>query len=328
MGELFRMNWAAFDPISGIKAGVAAVIVFGLMAVTGESWIATGLVILFAWLTNVPGSLKSRLSGHVAFAVGAIALTYLSGWMGLELWPNTIAIVIIAFLGTLLLALGTRAYMVGYVLICWAIYGPFLVASSSVTNCVLAILVGTGAIIVTPVLGSFFEKADPPTQESPPTEPDFAAAVPYSATVAIALGFTTWLGWVTLETDPTMIVGGAFFIIGFDAIKTWVAGIARVIGILIGIALGLAVSPTLPPGLLTDAVVIGTLFLCFAAGGINPAFFMLFFMFLISLGWSALEPALLELTFQERVFGEGSGVFVGMVAIAMLQWLQSREARS
>ena len=327
MGDLFQLKWDAFDTASGIKAAVAAILILGLMAITGDNWIATGLVLLFAWLTNVPGSLKDRIAGLLAFAIGAIALTYLSGWLGLSLWPNTIAITIIGFFGTLLLALGTRAYMVGYVLICWAIYGPFLVASSSESNCVLAILVGTAAIILTTLIGAAFEGGSQAVSDENigAQEPDYASAIPYAVTVAIVLGLTTFLGWIWLETDPTMIVGGAFFIIGFDARKTWVAGIARVIGILVGIMLGAWASQHLPVGWARDAIVIAAFFLCFAAGGVHPALFMLFFMFIISLGWNSLDPETLNLTFWERFGGESIGVVIAMLAIGFLHWLQTRK---
>jgi hypothetical protein len=328
MGDLFRMNWEAFDPVTGIKVVVASLLVFGLMAVTGESWIATGLVVLFAWLTNVPGTLKDRVAGMVAFAIGAIALTYLSGWIGLDLWSNTIGIVVIGVLGTLALAHGTRAYMVGYVLICWAIYGPFLVASTSVMNCVGAIVVGTGAIIVTTLIGSFFEKGGEAPAAAEGQKPDYSAVMPYALTVAAVLGLTTYLGWVTLKTDPTMAVAGAFFVIGFDAKKTWVAGITRVIGVILGVVCGYAAAQILEPGLTTEIVTLVALFMSFAAMGVNPGLFMFFFMFLIALGWTALDPETLDLTFWERVSGEGVGVAIAIIAIGFLQWLQSREAKA
>ena len=327
MGDIFRMNWAAFDPVSGIKVAVAALLIFGLMAVTGETWIATGLILLFAWLTNVPGPLKDRLVGMVAFAVGAIAVTWLSGQIGLGLWPNTIAIIVIGFVATMALAWGTRAYMVGYAVICWAIYGPLLIASTSVANCVGAILVGTAAIMITTTIGYFMEKNDAASDDggqADATEPDYAAALPYATTVALVLGITTYLGWISLKTDPTMAVGAAFFIIGFDAKKTWVAGITRVIGIVAGLFLGYAAAQVLEPGIITDVVSVAALFLCFAAMNVNPGLFMFFFMFLIALGWTSLDPETLNLTFWERVTGEGVGVVIAILAIGFLHWLQTR----
>lgn len=328
MKDIFRFDWSAFDPVSGIKVAVASLLVFGLMAVTGETWIATGLVLLFAWLTNVPGPLKERIAGIVAFAIGAIALTYLSGWLGLSPLPNTIAIAIIGFVGTLALALGTRPYMVGYVVICWAIYGPFLVASTSVENCVGAIIVGTGAIILTTLVGSLFEKVNestaPVEEHAKAQKPDYEAAMPYALTVAFVLGLTTYIGWNTLNTDPTMAVAGAFFVIGFDAKKTWVAGVTRVIGIILGVFCGYAAAQILEPGLTTEIVTLAALFMSFAAMNVNPGLFMFFFMFLIALGWTALDPETLNLTFWERVSGEGVGVAIAMLAIGFMQWLQTR----
>ena len=332
MSDLFRMNWDAFDPVTGIKVVVASLLVFGLMAVTGQSWIATGLVVLFAWLTNVPGPLKDRILGMIAFAVGAIALTYVSASIGLELWSNTIAIVVIGLLGTLALAHGTRAYMVGYVLICWAIYGPFLVASTSIMNCVGAIVVGTGAIIVTTLIGSLFEKgseAPAATDEQAETQkPDYGAVMPYAVTVAAVLGLTTYIGWITLKTDPTMAVAGAFFVIGFDAQKTWISGITRVIGVILGVVCGYAAAQVLAPGLTTEIVTLVALFMSFAAMGVNPGLFMFFFMFLIALGWTSLDPETLDQTFWERISAESVGVAIAIIAIGFLQWLQAKKTSS
>ena len=51
------------------------------------------------------------------------------------------------------------------------------------------------------------------------------------------------------------------------------------------------------------------------------------FMFLIALGWTALDPKTLNLTFWERLGGEGVGVALAIAAIAFMQWMQSREER-
>ena len=151
---------------------------------------------------------------------------------------------------------------------------------------------------------------------------DFIIA--YSVTVAIVLALTTYLGWVKLKTDPTMVVGGAFFVIGFDVNKTWVAGIARVIGIVTGMLLGMMIGGLLDPGLLYYAILIAAFFLCFAAMPVHPGFFMFFFMLLIAMGWQGLATEQLNLTFWERFLGEGVGVLIAMVAIALLHWQQTR----
>ena len=38
------------------------------------------------------------------------------------------------------------------------------------------------------------------------------------------LGLTTYYGWRELSVDPSLMTGGAFFVLGFDVYKTWVAG--------------------------------------------------------------------------------------------------------
>jgi hypothetical protein len=63
-----------------------------------------------------------------------------------------------------------------------------------------------------------------------------------------------------------MVVGGAFFVIGFDVNKTWVAGIARVIGIVAGILLGMMIGGMLNPGLLYYTILIKRIPRCFASG--------------------------------------------------------------
>ena len=38
----------------------------------------------------------------------------------------------------------------------------------------------------------------------------------------VLIALTTYLGWTLLKVDPTLVAGGAFFIIGFDTRTTWV----------------------------------------------------------------------------------------------------------
>jgi hypothetical protein len=326
MNDLIRFNWRAFDPISGIKVTIGFIVIMALTKLTGETWTATGLVVLLAWLTNVPGPLKDRINGMLVFGAGAIIITVISGQMGLALWPNIIAVSVVGVLGTLALARGTRAYMIGYALICWAIYAPFLVDSTSVTNCVVAILLGTGVLIALNVVAAVFEgdSNEMSVTEKSSGGPGMDYIIAYSITLALVLALTTYLGRVLLKTDPTLIVGGAFFIIGFDAKKTWVAGIGRVIGVVAGTVLGLIISKLVGPGLLLYIIVIAAFFFSFAAMEVHPGFFMFFFLLLLAIGWQDLETETLNLTFWEWLSGQTAGVLIAMTAIAVLQWWQNR----
>jgi hypothetical protein len=55
---------------------------------------------------------------------------------------------------------------------------------------------------------------------------------------------------------------------------------------------------------------------------------MFFFMLLIAMGWQGLEIEQLNLTFWERLLGEGVSVLIAMVAIAFLHWWQIRTSKS
>ena len=223
MRELIHFNWQGFNTLAGIKVGVGLIVMLLLQSLTGESWLTTGLIAMFVWLTNIPGPIKDRVGGMLSFAAVAAIMTVIFGQIGLEIWPNLIAISIIAIGGTVALALGMRAFMVGFALICWAIYGPFMVATTSVENCLLAILVGTGVVVILNVIGEIFNKNDQAAEstdtgaaESLSPGPDKGYIVAYAISVALVLAITTYYGWVELKTDPTMMAGSAFFILGFE----------------------------------------------------------------------------------------------------------------
>lgn len=244
-----------------------------------------------------------------------------------------IAIVVVALVCTLGLAWGMRSFMVGWSLICWAIYEPFLTAAGSVENTLVAILAGTGIVILLNVSGNWIwrekdpggKSVDEPEPSSPAIPFDQVAA--YAITVALILGFTTYYGWIELKTDPTLMVGGAFFILGFDPQKTLLAGIARVLALIAGVAVGLALWELLGPGLVSNIVMIVACGLSFAAFAVHPGGWMFFFMIFIAMGWPKLETAAYELTIAERFYGEIAGIITAMIGIAFLAWWQRVWAR-
>jgi len=333
MDNLFKLQWQNFDLKAGIKVSSGLVIMLLLTQVTGESWLATTLAAMCAWLANVPGPLLNRIGGMLVFGVGAIAFTLLSGLIGLDVWPNVIAITLVGLLCTLGLAGGLRSFMVGWSLICWAIYGPFLVTSTSTANCVAAITAGTAIVILLNIIGEWiWGKNDPmphatdESDDSAPTMP-FNQVAAYAVTVALILGFTTYYGWVELKTDPTMMAGGAFFVLGFDPYKTWAAGISRVLGLVAGVALGLGLAELLGPGLFSDIIMVAACGLSFAAFAVHPGAWMFFFMVFIAMGWPELESSVYELIIVERFYGELAGVVAAMIGISFLLWWQNSRSR-
>lgn len=335
MRELLQFNWRAVDHAATAKISIGLLVMLGLTELTGQPWLATALVAMFAWLANTPGPLPNRVGGMAAFAVIAAILTLFFGWIGLALWPNVITIAVVAFVGTAALLGGMRAFMVGFATICWAIYGPFLIATTSVANCLLAILAGTGIVIVLNLIGEWLgrrKEGAPPLKEeegSQPSqaEPDTGYVVAYAITVSLVLAITTYWGWNVLKTDPTMMVGGAFFVIGFELKKTWVSGISRVLGMIGGVALGLLLAELLGPGIPLYIIMVLACGLSFGAVGVHPGAWMFFFMIFAAAGWPNLDPAAFEQTVNERFFGETVGVVIAMAALVFLHWWQARSQK-
>lgn len=328
ISDLLRFNWGAFSLSSGIKVSSGLLVMLILTQITGEAWLATALVAMFAWMANFPGSLKDRTVGLISFAVSASVITILHGFIKTSVWPNTFAIMVFGFLGTIALFWGMRAFMIGFSLICWAIYGPLMVATTSVSNCLIAILAGTIVVILLNAIGDalekkqYLEKEDVAPESTGTTDPPLPVSylIGYAFIVAVVLGLTTYFGWVELKTDPSLMAGGAFFVIGFDIRKTWVAGIGRVLGLIGGSLLGLLIANLLGPGTILDLVMIIACGLSFAAAGVHPGGWMFFFMVFVAIGWHGMDAATFNLTVAERFYGELIGIAIAMTAILCIRW--------
>jgi len=331
MTELTRFNWRAFDIYATLKVAIGLGIMLALTTATGEPWLATALVAMFAWLANIPGALHHRVGGMLAFGFCAAALTVVYGIIALSVPANVLVTAVVAFMATAALGWGLRAFMVGFAVICWAIYGPLMVASTSVQNCLQAVALGTGIVILLNIIG---DRLFPQNKEGPAPQaaesfdgpqPGFILA--YSVTVAAVLALATYLGWVQLTTDPSLIAGGAFFVIGFDTKKTWIAGLGRVLGLIGGVIVGISLAQLLGPGLPLTLLMIIACGASFGAGGVHPGAWMFFFMIFVAMGWPALDQEAASLTIGERFYGESVGIGLAMVAIVIMQWWQSRQSK-
>ena len=140
------------------------------------------------------------------------------------------------------------------------------------------------------------------------------------------LALSMYVGAVALKTDPTLIAGAAFFVIGFEARKTIISGVARLIGLVAGSIVGLLLADVVGAGPVLDIVMIAAVGLSFAASGMHPGAWMFFFMIFGAIGWNALDPEAFNLAVGEKLYGEIAGVVLAMVAIVILQKLQSKNA--
>jgi hypothetical protein len=72
--KILNFNWAALDLRGGVKYTIGVTIVIALSLVIEFSWMAVGMSALLAWLVNVPGPRRERLTNIVLFIVVGAAL--------------------------------------------------------------------------------------------------------------------------------------------------------------------------------------------------------------------------------------------------------------
>jgi hypothetical protein len=320
MKDLIQFNWKAFNLAGGAKFAIGVVVLMVFQNLTGESWMITGLVALFAWLANVPGPLKDRIGGMAGFALGAIFCALLVSMIGPQPQGGIIALSIIGLLGTIAALWGSRAGMVGWAIIMYMIYAPSFVAGIGLEHSIFAVLIGVGVLLILNVVGDVI---NPDTSHEPENAGEVGAdsgyIAAYALIIAVVLAVGTWIGQ-SIETDPIMVAATAFFVIGFDPRKTWVGGIARLIGIVLGIFLGTLLVMQIGPGLFLQVVLVAACFLCFATAPVHPSFMMFFLTLFIAAGWQSLDTDVLELTINEKIVGEFVGVVLAFISIALLQF--------
>jgi hypothetical protein len=322
MKELTQFNWKAFDTVSGAKFAIGVVVLMLFQTSTGESWMITGLIALFAWMVNIPGPLKDRIAGMLGFALGAIFCSLLAAMLGPQLMAGIIALSVIGLLGTTAALWGTRAGMTGWAIVIYMIYAPSFVAGIGLEHTIFAIVIGVGILFVLNVAGVVIKPdgRDEP-ESSGEVGADTAYIAAYALIIALVLGVSTWLGQ-SIKTDPLMVTATAFFVIGFDQRKTWVGGVARLIGIALGILVGTLMVSLIGPGLFLQMLLVAACFLCFATGPVHPSLLMFFLTIYFAGGWQGMQTEALELTINEKIIGEVAGVLLAFVAIGLLRYWQ------
>jgi hypothetical protein len=320
MKELIQFNWKAFDTVTGTKFAIGVAILLLIENVTGASWITTALIALFAWLANVPGSLKDRIGGMIGFTLGAIFCTVLVFMIGPQLQLGIFALSVIGLLGTIAALWGSRSGMIGWAIIMYMLYAPSFVAGIGLENSLFAILIGVGVFFFLNVAGDVINtdrSSDPENAGEVGASSGYIAA--YALIIAVALAVGTWMGQ-SIKTDPTMVAGTAFFVIGFDQRKTFIGGIARIIGITLGIFLGTLLVSQIGPGIALMVLLVAISFLTFATAPVHPSFLMFFLTLYFSAGWYGLQPDVLELTINEKLVGESAGIVIALISLALLQY--------
>ena len=319
-----RFNWQAFDAAAGTKYVVGVVTIYILGGWLSFPWFTAGICALLAWLTDVPGKRVNRVLGMVAFGVASSLLTLLYHALGGDLVLQIIAVFVVTFAGTLLMLRGARAYMVGWSCIYWFLLVPlFSDLPTGPMPTVLSINAGVAVVVTLTLLGGLFGKSidESPVADAPQdTGLDIGFVTGFSITLAIAMAVGLWIGGRFFETDPTLVAGAAFMVVGMSSRQTWIAGIERATGAILGIIVGFYLFQFVSDEFVLFALGVVLSFLCMALMNVNPAAFVFFFLIYISHGWVSQGLERASLIANERILAELVGVVLAGLAVSGLVW--------
>jgi hypothetical protein len=318
--KILQFNWAAMDVKAGTKyvIGVAVVIAFSL--VIEFSWFAVGCSAVLAWLTNIPGPRRQRLTGVALFiGIGAILVGlvyFLSG----TYWPWLVSMVVIAFIGTFAMIEGLRGFMVGWCLICWFYVLPLLGTGEMPLEILSAHLLG-GLVVFILVAIPLGEKIAPKDHDKAPEssdKPSVPFVASYAATVAIVMTIGVALGDLWLKSDPTLILQASLMIILPSVAATWIVAVDRMIGLIAGVVIGFYLGQFAGGGLTLEIIVwLVASFLLVTLMYVNAAPKVFFFVLTFSLVWGTLEGEAGHAMANERIIAELVGVVLAGVAVSM-----------
>lgn len=331
-GGLFRFDWGAFDTAAGLKYAIGILVVWWLTEAYGFISFVAGVSTLLAWLTDIPGQRRDRILGMVAYALLGVPLTLLGIQLATSPWLLIAATFIVAFVGTMPLARGSRLFMVGWVLIFWFLLVPLFEATEDPSQIVVSFLVGAAAVILLTLLGALVERwlgrgnvSVLPNNDTG-EQPALSFVVGYSFTVALTLAVTLFIGWRLLESDPTLVAQGAFFVIGPNSRQTWINGIERAIAVVLGIVVGLWAFQFVAEGTVAYVLIVALIsFLTLALMNVNYGAFMFFFVVFMAFWWaeSGLDKA--YFLAGERIAAELLAIVIAGLAVFSLQWWSKRQ---
>jgi hypothetical protein len=317
--RILNFNWAATDVKAGTKYVIGVAVVIALSLVIEFSWFAVGCSAVLAWLTNIPGPRRQRLTGVAIFiGIGAllVGLVYfLSG----TYWPWLISMVVIAFIGTFAMIEGLRGFMIGWCLICWFYVLPLLGTGEMPLEILSAHLLG-GLVVLVLVAIPLGEKIAPKDHDKAPEsteKPSVPFVASYAATVAIVMTIGVALGDLWLKSDPTLILQASLMIILPSAIATWVVAVDRIIGLTAGIVVGFYLGQF--AGGLTLEIMVWIVASCLLVTlmYVNAAPMVFFFVLPFSVVWGTLDGEAGHAIANERIIAEIIGVILAGIAVTM-----------
>lgn len=319
--KLLNFNWDALDVRGGVKYTIGVAIVIALSLVIEFSWLAAGISALLAWLVNVTGPRRERLSNIAIFIVVGAALIGLVWALAGTYWPWLISMVVVAFFGTFAMIRGPRGFMLGWCLICLFYVAPLLGTEEIPLQVLSAHLLGSIVILILIAL-PFGETADAEGKDAAATErPSVPYVASYSATVAIVMTIGLILGDMWLKSDPTLILQASLMIIMPNVLGTWIVAFDRMIGLILGVIAGFYLGQFAGGQVMEIIVWIGASFMLVTLMNVNAAPMVFFFVLPYSLVWGMLDGEAGHVIANERIVAEFIGVVVAGIAVSMREML-------
>lgn len=319
--KLLNFNWDALDVRGGVKYTIGVAIVIALSLVIEFSWLAVGISALLAWLVNVTGPRRERLSNIAIFIVVGAALIGLVWALAGTYWPWLISMVVVAFFGTFAMIRGPRGFMLGWCLICLFYVAPLLGTEEIPLQVLSAHLLGSIVILILIAL-PFCETADAEGKDAAATErPSVPYVASYSATVAIVMTIGLILGDMWLKSDPTLILQASLMIIMPNVLGTWIVAFDRMIGLILGVIAGFYLGQFAGGQVMEIIVWIGASFMLVTLMNVNAAPMVFFFVLPYSLVWGMLDGEAGHVIANERIVAEFIGVVIAGIAVSMREML-------
>jgi hypothetical protein len=322
--QLFQINWAEFNVIAGIKFALVTLVMMLLTQFTDFDFLIILIAALLAWLTDVPGSTKTRISGMIAFAVAGIAMIWLAAAVYEDVLLFTTTMFVVAFVFTLPMAMSQRAYMVG-----WSAILLFFSIAPMTINGELAsfswdILIGVAAVVLVTLfwpagIGPYGQSKTADAKDAGGVE-DHTFVVVYSITVAIVLAVAIFIGLQVLTVGAVWIANGAFFVLGPSTRQSWVHGIERAVVVVVGIVLGLLLVDFIDSTLVLTALWVVFAFLALAALNAGYALSIGSYTAGMTMTWAVQGLDVGQLNSGERILAEALAIGLAIVATAFLQW--------
>lgn len=333
-GELFHLELGKLKLAAGLGYAVSFLLVWALTGPFGNMAYVAGICAVLVWLSDVPGPVLHRLAGMAAFVTASILFAVLTHLLGETFWPHLMLLFIAAFVATASMVFGSRAYLVGWTFIIWAIVAPMFEMTMDLGSITLGLASGAGVSMVVVAGTTLIRRRlkGPVSYDRGRTWRQTLAANPdwkfetfgYATVVALVVGITTFIGWSSIATDPSWVANAALMIIGPDPRQLGYKGVQRALGTVLGILVGFWLVQIIPGefGLVVAVFVVS--FLVVSTMDVNYILLAFFWTLYMSLDWSLKGQEHVSVASLERVEAELLGIAIAVAAVFLLSALKHR----